>query len=146
MAHRPSLMPTQMEYRRNCVAENSYRPNTVPENSSLRKSRDIGPPIGTNFGADNYDARYTTSRLFQTLIDDHKLYSSILHWREPRFPNCNTHTARLRTYLAWPSLGKTTPSIAVKPFGSGVSRVHGGFKWSTYYGELMEYKAFAHNE
>jgi hypothetical protein len=107
-----------------------YRPNSMPENSSSVRSRGIGPPIRTDFGADNYDARYTTSRLFQTVTDVHMLYSSIIGWRKPQFPIYNTHAARLLKYLAWLSSGKTTPSIAVKPFGSGVSKVHGGPKWS----------------
>jgi hypothetical protein len=78
----------------------------VPENSSssLVRSRDIGPPIRTDVDADDYDVRHTTSRLFQTVTDDHMLYRSILRWREPRFPNYNTHAARLRSYLAWPHL------------------------------------------
>jgi hypothetical protein len=109
MAYRPFLTPTQMEYSPNSVPKSSYRPESVPRDLSSRMSRDIGPPICTSLGADDYDARYTTSRLFQTVTDDHMLYSSILRWRKPKFPNYNTHAARLRTYLTWPHLLAPAP-------------------------------------
>jgi hypothetical protein len=99
-----------MEYRPNSRPENSYTLDSVPQDLSTRRSRDIGPPIRTSLGTvDDYDARYTTSRLFQTVTDDHMLYSSILRWREPKFPNHNTHASRLRTYLAWPHLLAPAP-------------------------------------
>jgi hypothetical protein len=83
-----------------------YRPNSGPENLSSVRSRDIGTPNRTLFGADDYHA---TSRLFQTVTDDHVLYKSILRWREPKFPNYNTHAARLRSYMAWPHLLAPAP-------------------------------------
>jgi hypothetical protein len=83
----------------------------MPENSSSSSSvssQDRGPPIRT-YNADDYDVRYKTSRLFQTVMDDHMLYRFILRWKEPRFPNYNTHTARLQSYFTWNHLIAPTP-------------------------------------